>query len=974
MTRRIFVLFVFVFASRGMTLGQRISADDTKSATVALSQLRVELKDMSKLALTDNKRNEVVVKMLKAGMWDEALQVMKLMNKNTNLYRHLQAQYLILHNDYKGAQTYVDAVLKQDKNNEDAIAEKAFLEIQAWRLSNALSICEAALKNKYSEKIRLMQGRSLLLQKKYNTAMNIADEILAKNPASAGAYLLKADVYFWNQQPERSEKPLKKSLEINPFDANARFSYGYAIWRRIDATQLNAMAAQWELALALNPLHFRTNWHWGNGHTNLTYADYAEKDDDEVRGKLQSADAAYRHGDIQKAISITREVEKAHPHSVIPLMYRGSFYYMAFGMDRNVRLDSAENIFRRILTIKKHYGPAHNGLAQIIKSKRIPYLTNYDSITYVLNHTHINDMENFEKVFTDMTYYQGGLVQAMVWNQMYSSIVYFPFLSKLGRTFHVPPLHHDLAETMNSTFFRTSTTFDNRQWMDIRGVGSGAAAIEYVERGAYEDRNVVLHEYVHLFHGTILTDEENRQVRSHYYTAMKEKRTLDYYSQNNESEYFAQTFPAYFETVKVHPLDFKSMNTTADLITKDPGMYEFIDSLVKKHRSYLAGNKSAMASNWSQVYLALSNVAVRSGNTQLANAYLDTALQYDKKYLPAFIGYANLYAGVKEFAKADEWLKKATGVDARYAPVYVALASLYQKKLDEGVIDRVESLREQTSLLRQAASLENDYQKRARIAVLTRDLFKNNAMIGEAIRTADDYAVNGPGVSTYLRDRRDDAAAFAAVLRSSAGHEDALDVLKKLVEQKPQNYSYRNFYADALAANGEYERAIDVINGAQRILAASGNARQDFSLRLAVYYEQAAKKDSALALVEGFVTKPMRLQKEENLTYIELLAKTGHPDEANEMFAKIKTEHEPYYLAKYYLTKGVLEKLNHSKDNGSASFEKAIEVNPYLLRAYQLLSDNYKQTNQRVKIGELQKRLRALDFKPASKLINKLGE
>jgi hypothetical protein len=89
------------------------------------------------------------------------------------------------------------------------------------------------------------------------------------------------------------------------------------------------------------------------------------------------------------------------------------------------------------------------------------------------------------------------------------------------------------------------TTFDNRQWMDIRGVGSGAAAIEYVERGAFLERNVILHEYVHLFHGRVLTDAENRKIRSLYYQAMKEKRTLDYYSQNNESEYFAQTYPAY---------------------------------------------------------------------------------------------------------------------------------------------------------------------------------------------------------------------------------------------------------------------------------------------------------------------------------------------------------------------------------------------------------------------------------------------
>ncbi len=971
-TKKNLLSFLLLFALHVISFGQSINADDTRAATAALHEMRSDLKVKAKSATNDRTRFEVADKMLRLGLWDEARQVMKSMNQSSDSYRHLQSQYLILNNDYKGAQSLVDGILKKNPNNQDALAEKAFLEIQAWRLSNAASLCEAALKKQYSEKIMLMLGKARLLQKNYDAAMNIANDILAKNPASAGAYLLKADVYFWNQQPELSEEPLKKSLEINPFDANARFSYGYAIWRRIDATQLNAMAAQWELALALNPLHFRTNWHWGNGHTNLTYADYAEKDDEEVRGKLKSADEAYRNNDIQKAISITREVEKAHPTSVIPLLYRGSFYYMAFDMDRNARLDSAENIFRRILNKKKHYGPAHNGLAQIIKSKRIPYLANYDSISYVLNHTPINDMKNFERVFTDMTYYQGGLVQAMVWNQMYSSIVYFPFLSKLNRTFHVPPLHHDLAETMNSTFFRTSTTFDNRQWMDIRGVGSGAAAIEYVERGAFEDRNVVLHEFVHLFHGTILTDEENRQVRSHYYTAMKEKRTLDYYSQNNESEYFAQTFPAYFEAEKVHPLDFKSMNTTSDLKSKDPGMYDFLDKLVKRHQSYLNGDKSAMASNWSQVYLSLSNGALRSGDRGLATSYLDTALQYDNKYLPAFIAYANLYAGAKEFDKAESWLKKASDIDGGYAPIYVAYASLAQRKMDEGVLNRADAVKEQRANLQQAASLEQDYQEGARIAGLTRDLYKNNAMIDEAIRTADHYAENGPGVSTYLRDRRDDAAAFAAVLKSALGYEDALDILKKLVEQKPQNYAYRNYYADALAANGKYDQAVATIHEAQRILAASGNARQDYDLRLAVFYNQTGKKDSANSIVERFLKQTPRLQREDQLTYIELLANTGHLQKADELFNKLSADGEPYYVSDYLVTKGLLDKLNKRNSNGTSAFESAIASNPYSLRAYTLLAMNYKDSNQSGKLPGLKSKLRSLAYKPSQKFIDQL--
>jgi len=55
-----------------------------------------------------------------------------------------------------------------------------------------------------------------------------------------------------------AEAPLRKCLEIDPFNADARFNYGYMIWRRVDARQLDAMAAQWELALDCIMSHIGT--------------------------------------------------------------------------------------------------------------------------------------------------------------------------------------------------------------------------------------------------------------------------------------------------------------------------------------------------------------------------------------------------------------------------------------------------------------------------------------------------------------------------------------------------------------------------------------------------------------------------------------------------------------------------------------------------------------------------------------------
>ncbi len=931
---------------------QQIAPDSTSLAMIALQKKRDQLRTKTDLASIET--------MLRTGMWTEAAALIEKMPESSDASL-LKADYAILKNDFFAAQKLVESVLAKDATNEKAIALKAFLEIQAWELAKAAKTCNDYLKKRPSEMVSLVLGRSLLLQKRYPEALTVAKQLQKKNPRNAASYLLEADVYFWNQQPDKAEAPLKKSLSLDPFDADARFSYGYAIWRRIDATQLNAMAAQWQLALEINPLHYQTHWHWGNGHTNLTYADYAAPDDETIREALKPADELVKQNNIKEALEAASAVEKKYPASVLPLLHRASIYYSSFETAQSLRLDSAQAIFIRILERKKHYGPAHNGLSAVIKSRRIPYLNVYDSIMNALKTTEIKDLENFTRVFPDVAYYPGHLAMAMVWNQLFTSIVYFPFLSKQGNSFRVPPLHTDLAISMGQPYFRFMTTFDNRQWMDIRGVGSGAAAIEYVERGAFLERNVLLHEYVHLFHGRVLTDEENRKIRSHYYTAMKEKRTLDYYSQNNESEYLAQTYPAYFEPVKVHPLDFKSMNTTNDLKTKDPGMYAFLDKLIKKEMAYLNGDRAAMASNWAQVYL---NLAVRSRNLKPENAakLLDTALQYDPVYLPVYTAYAQLFSEEKKFDSAFAWLERAKKINAGYAPLYTAEARVVAAQLAEGRIDRKQAIARQESLYRKALQTETDFQELASANIQFWDMFRRYGLIGEAVEVADAYSKSGSVLSTYLRDRRDDAIAFAASNRAMFGYPAALDVLKKIVEQKPQQFEYRNLYADALASHNKYNEAIETLREAQRILAAAGNARPDYTLRMAEYFMAKGKKDSAIAYLQPFLNGRMRAGAQQ-LRYIRLLSKVGNVNQADTLLKQVRPVGDDSFLAQLALAKGEQAFRAGHKDEAIRQLELSLEHNAYQPEVYAQLMNLY-QRGDAARINQLRKTAGSLRLKP----------
>ncbi|WP_181163707.1 tetratricopeptide repeat protein [Pontibacter mangrovi] len=883
-------------------------------------------------------------RLLELGAWQEAKQVLQQAQPGTETTL-AWARLALLESRFPEAERLVAQVLVKEPAQREALLLLGQLQLQAWELEKAKATAHALLtENLKDEEAALLLGRVLMLQKKYEEALRWALKVQGWNPENAGAWLLESEVHFWNQKPELAEQPLINSLTLNPFNADARFNYGYAIWRRVDATQLDAMAAQWELALALNPLHYVTHWHWGNGHTNLTYADYAQPEDGEVRQELQAADSLLSGNKLAEALAAAARVQQKYKSSVLPAMLRGSAYYMAFGMDRQTRLDSAQAIFQRILQKKKHYGPAHNALAAVIKQKQLTYLHHYDSLQQVVQQTVIKDPATFARVFPDVTYYPGKEVQQMVWAQLYESTVYFPFLSKQGETFVIPPLHVDLATAMHTPFFRQATTFDNRQWMDIRGVGSGAAAIEYVVRGAYLERNVVLHEYTHLYHQLVFTDAEKREVRRLYHQAMLEGRTLDYYSANNEHEFLAQAYPAYYEPVKVHPLNHKSINTTADLKAKDPELYIFLDKLVQRQRAYLAGDKQAMATNWAQVYLNLANKAQRQGALEKATLYLDTALRWDGSYQPVLLAYAQVKQAQKKYSEARAWLENAKSVNPGYAPLFLAEARLQEALKRRGKLNAHDALMSQIALYKKAAELEDDLLLQADINEQFREFFMDYGMVPEAVAVAEAYVVNGAVISTYLRDRRDEALAYANWLRGTTSLQpEAAQELGRLVSLKPQQYALRRQYAEVLAVQGKYQEAFETLAEAQRILAAAGTPDAGFMVRMASYQLQLQNREAALAACKPLLEKQASLAPQDRYLLVEVLARLGQQKKARQLLKELPQPQTVVEKAAVLTAKGNLQEAVGHVNQAIGLYERSLLLYPYQLQVRQRLVQLLRQ-------------------------------
>lgn len=904
-----------------------------------------------------------VERLIDLGAWVEAENYINKMKASSLGRKYVSAKLKFKKHQYEQAEVMVNQILGEQPANRDAQLLKAELEIQAWRLAEADAIASTLLKeNKNDAKAGIIKGKVELLNRNYAEAARWGKEVQKWDPQLADGYLLEAESLFWDQDPAAAEPALKKALEINPFNADARFSYGYAVWRRVDATQLENMAAQWNMALQINPMHYLTHWHYGNGHTNLTYAHYVHSSDEEVREKLKAADPLVSQDKMEEAIQITRAVEKEYPESVLPEMMRGSLYYMYYSMDRNERLDSAQANFNRILHRKQNYGPAHNALAAVIKQQQFQYLEEFDELEQIIENTEIPKVGSvFYKVFRDAKYYPGDRVEKMIAQQIGPSKAYLEMINKFNSNFAIPPLHIDLAIAMNQNFFRFGTTFDNRQWMDIRGVGSGATGIEYLERGAHLERNVLAHEYAHLYHGRILTDKESRKIRALYHQAKMNNTTLDYYAANNESEFFAQGYAGFLSEKKVHPLNHKSMNTREYIKSKDADFYDFLEQLLQKQEEYLAENEKILADNWAQTYLSLAKRGHGGRDLALASSYLDTSLTYSSKYLPSILEYSQIHAQKGDFKKAEEYIKQAEALDVTYAPIYLSSANIIHYKALADEINFEDAIAQQEVLFEKTKSLEEDLAELASLNVLSRNRYYEYGHLVEAAKTAQEYVANAPTISTYLRDRKEDADAYAHNVRSELGYSSEVEsFFKTLLDQNPQNFNFRLNYADVLMRQQKREMALSVLEEGQKILSSAGNELASYTLRIAHIHSLNANEAKAKDLLLDIKTN--RFSWQENLLYAEVLADLGEVDRGLEIVGGVGELKLPNQKAEKALVIGKLEQSRGNHEDAISHYEDALENNAYHLQARALLINLLKLSGKQNEAQTLTQQANALEI------------
>ena len=957
---KIFIAGSFFLFSFLCSYGQ--NALDLGSAHLLLKTARTQV-----LAL--KRTDEKIDKLLDLGLWTEAEALLS-EERPSHEKSLLQAKYLILQSRFTEAELLVDEVLTHSHSNQTALLLKTQLLIQKWKLPDA-EIMAADLVKRNDKNIQAAEalGTIYLLEKNYVKATALANLLQTTFPLQAQGFLLEVKVLFSTKLGEGAEPILKRAILLDPLDVDCRYFYGYLLWRKGQKALLGDMQAQWNFALEINPLYYLIHWHLGNGYTNARFSDYAAINDPVILGALKPFDPFISGGKIIAAIALCSSVKTSYPGNALPYIYAGSAWYLASSLfkidaDKTHALDSARTNFRAAVRISPLSGMAHNGLASVLNAERLAFLSFSDSIKQHLL-TNFNVTPDFNRVFTGVDYYPGKLVPAMVWSELHASTAYLPLLALEKRTFSIMPLHHNLAESLNEPYFNTGVTFDNRQWMDIRGVGSGAVGIEYLLAGGYHERNVLLHEFTHLFHYAVLTDQQQRRIRSLYYAAMKNNATLDYYASNNEDEYFAQAYESFFDAVKVHPLDYKSMNTRAELKAKDPKAYDFIDSLVKFSIASKS-NAQVVKDNYAQVYANMVQEELNKtvpDKIKIKDALLK-ATAYNANYLPLLISKANFAIQQKDYTTAETILRNAENIKADFAPVYTGNAALNKALFEDGLLEQPQAFDLQNTWLLKALSVEKDLQLNANLASAYIDFLALNCKYPSAINSAVDYIAHAPTISTYLRDAKQETQTKAILMKCLLGYGEGLPALARMASDLPGTKTFLGL-AEAYAANKNLLSAVETLDPIGRESLKQEHSNTILLAHLCIYEASAGNMSKAQFWYTS-LAKPL----DSSIWYARAMLGVGKTVQALSYLNQLMVPVEPEPRSFYYQCQGLIY-LGLKNDKAAIiSFKSALDTNPYDYTSATSLISIYTRTGKTAEINLIKARLMNQEMKPGENIFN----
>jgi tetratricopeptide (TPR) repeat protein len=390
---------------------------------------------------------------------------------------------------------------------------------------------------------------------------------LADPAGPASAWTLASIIHRTKQENEEWARCGRKAVARDPLNVAARVNLADILQR--GEHKAGESDVQVQIALRLDPFSIGAHDRLGNGWALESYPPT------EAAGPFSAAlvvaDQALCHRDWEGAERALATALALRPGDARALVYRGAipFYKGDF--------DQAIPWFRAALAKDPKQGLAHYALALTLKRKLDQVNLSLASARRRAAAADAAEPRALREVFVNYPDLDPGL-QRLVRIAVQPLAPFLPRVARAQGTFDIFPFHHFLWESHPE--LKGTRTFDGRLWDDVKGVGGlhAAAGAEW-ERGAGNLRyDVLAHEFAHQVHAAMPADLRAEITRL-YAKAKAERRTLDFYSDENEMEYFAVGVEAYVSQEKLADEKGTYGHVRQELERRDPELYRFIQSL-----------------------------------------------------------------------------------------------------------------------------------------------------------------------------------------------------------------------------------------------------------------------------------------------------------------------------------------------------------------------------------------------------------
>ena len=498
----------------------------------------------------------------------------------------------------------------------------------------------------------------------YLDAEEYIQKCLEVDPGFAPAYVIQSKIHRIRQENDRWNAQGRKAVELDPFNDDAQANLANILFR--GEGKLREGYEQAKTALRINPYCRLAHVYLGNGWTPY---DYEEQKIEGGEGTIERIEKLLATGDkhlldrnFKKADQAFGRVLKLMPNNITAMIGKGTLNY------HQEKYDLALPWFFQALEVNPDYGLAHYGVCQTLLRKKDRINVKFGEMERDFAAKFVAEPPFMRDVFINYERLDREL-QKILCMAVHPLKNYLKTLNIAGATFYLLPFHKLLWEAPHNFGMKGQRTFDLRLWDDIKGNGGfhSTSGADWEKDVKYLRFNVVAHEFAHQVH-SFLPKQHREEIKWLFLKAKKERRTLDFYADFNEWEYFAVGVEAYVSPDKLADQKIAYGHTRKELLENDPDLYYFIEGL-----------GSLESYEESEVQAAVQK-AMRSSRSEGREKGLAILEEFFAEYgnRPEFlVAKANIHTREKEIDAAKEAYIRAIEEFPEDSRGYLGLADIY---------------------------------------------------------------------------------------------------------------------------------------------------------------------------------------------------------------------------------------------------------------------------------------------------------